>query len=51
LAGEGVCWYDWSVEGLPPVSADDQDVRFGEPGLHGFIRQPVRPARRDGPFC
>jgi len=31
-------WYDRHVEGLPPVSGDDQYIRFGEPGLHGFIR-------------
>jgi len=38
MAVEGACWYDRNVEGLPPVSGDDQYVRFGEPGLHGFIR-------------
>ena len=37
MAIEGACWYDRHVEGLPPVSGDDQYVRFGEPGLHGFI--------------
>lgn len=38
MAVEGACWYDRHVEGLPLVSGDDQYVRFGEPGLHGFIR-------------
>src|SRR5262249_44210945 len=38
MAVEGACWYDRNIEGLPPVSGDDQYVRFGEPGLHGFIR-------------
>ena len=38
MAVEGACWYDRNVEGLPPVSGDDQYIRFGEPGLHGFIR-------------
>src|SRR5262249_41353989 len=38
MAVEGACWYDRHVEGLPSVSGDDQYVRFGEPGLHGFIR-------------
>jgi hypothetical protein len=38
MAIEGICWYDRNVEGLPPVSGDDQYVRFGEPGLHGFVR-------------
>src|SRR5262249_25945259 len=38
MAVEGACWYDRNIEGLPPVSGDDQYIRFGEPGLHGFIR-------------
>ena len=38
MAVEAACWYDRHVEGLPSVSGDDQYVRFGEPGLHGFIR-------------
>jgi hypothetical protein len=38
MAVEGACWFDRHVEGLPPVSGDDQYIRFGEPGLHGFIR-------------
>jgi hypothetical protein len=38
MAVEGACWYDRHIEGLPPVSGEDQYVRFGEPGLHGFIR-------------
>jgi len=38
MAVEGACWYDRHIEGLPPVSGDDQYIRFGEPGLHGFIR-------------
>ena len=37
MAVEGACWYDRNIEGLPPVSGDDQYIRFGEPGLHGFI--------------
>jgi hypothetical protein len=38
MAVEGACWYDRNVEGLPPVSGDDQYIRFSEPGLHEFIR-------------
>src|SRR5262249_37985803 len=38
MAVEGACWYDRNIEGLPPVSGDDQYIRFGEPGLHAFIR-------------
>jgi hypothetical protein len=38
MAVEGASWYDRNVEELPPVSGDDQYIRFGEPGLHGFIR-------------
>jgi hypothetical protein len=37
MAVEGACWYDRNVEGLPAPTGDDQYVRFGEPGLHGFI--------------
>jgi hypothetical protein len=38
LAVEGACWYDRYVEGLPAPTADDQYIRFGEPGLLEFIR-------------
>jgi hypothetical protein len=38
MAVEGACWYDRHVEGLPAPTGDDQYGRFGEPGLHGFIR-------------
>lgn len=38
MAVEGACWYDRYVEGLPAPTADDQYVRFGEPGLLEFIR-------------
>jgi hypothetical protein len=38
MAVEGACWYDRYVEGLPSPTADDQYVRFGEPGLLEFIR-------------
>jgi hypothetical protein len=38
MAIEGTCWYDRYVEGLPAPTADDQYVRFGEPGLLEFIR-------------
>jgi hypothetical protein len=37
MAVEGACWYDRNVEGLPAPTGDDQYIRFGEPGLHGFI--------------
>jgi hypothetical protein len=38
MAVEGACWYDRYAEGLPAPTADDQYVRFGEPGLLEFIR-------------
>src|SRR5437763_7923969 len=38
IAVEGACWYDRYVEGLPAPTADDQYVRFGEPGLLELIR-------------
>ena len=38
MAVEGACWYNRYVEGLPAPTGDDQYERFGEPGLHAFIR-------------
>ena len=51
MAVEGACWYDRNVEGLPSPSGDDQYVRFGEPGLHGFIHGSASCSRSRPPSC